>query len=600
MTDLVAQRLSSIEATRLGPPSRTVNPFFGVGPITDVIRDEVDGRKNRFDFDRWIEKTYRKRDDKGNDLGPFTTSELGRSMHRGYPADAVLRDMMHHIHRYFGFAKANPMAVGLGGGHSGFTVAIMHLMNPNNPDQRVYVDTPAPETPAAMTSGFFRQSWGTQILELQKHAMNGQAGNVIFSDAEGSIPGPDRLEQMGITLFVGVGHETTGATTYTEDEVRSLLEWLRRDPENHHAMIDATSMLGAMPWAKDVVQNFMDRCCIFTPFQKAIGGISGYFLASFTPQAMTLIEDNQKDPAWAIARQLKLVVPSDPKKPMTGDQSAALGPFYDATSGKMTGGVINTFSSLAFAETTYCLLRVETLIGSVDVMNARSRTNRKLIDDWLSQQQLLLAGVPDPEKRGAAVTLLAVSDADIADPDIHNRIIARSKQLLGYEGLTHPDGSYEAGLDVARYVNAFPGTAGDYRAWIGGIRDTVDIVALLENISYAYHRAKIVVLEEELAKQGTVFALSDEDFRKPGDRSDTSTALARTAANAEALDGLRESSEALAAIWGAIQATHDPVRRAELLTSHGVELALATNSLRSRCDALGLISAFEGDETSSE
>ena len=94
------------------------------------------------------------------------TAEIGRSMHRGYPADAILLDMMHHIHRYFGFPEANPMAVGLGGGHSGFTVAIMHLMNPNLEEQKLFVDTPEPESEAAKAGGFFRQSWGTQILEL--------------------------------------------------------------------------------------------------------------------------------------------------------------------------------------------------------------------------------------------------------------------------------------------------------------------------------------------------------------------------------------------------------------------------------------------------
>ncbi|MEL6290086.1 MAG: NAD(P)-dependent oxidoreductase, partial [Pseudomonadota bacterium] len=98
--------------------------------------------------------------------------------------------------------------------------------------------------------------------------------------------------------------------------------------------------------------------------------------------------------------------------------------------------------------------------------------------------------------------LLKVNDPDIGDAELHARIIARSKQLLQYEGLTHPDGTYEPGLDVARYVNAFPGTPGDYRAWIGGIRPTVDVIALLENLAYAYHRAKIVVLEEEMAKHG--------------------------------------------------------------------------------------------------
>ena len=262
MTDFETQRAASVAATLNGAPKRTVNPFFGVGPITDIVRDEVEGRENRYAFDAWLEATYRKLDDKGNDLGPFTTAEIGRSMHRGYPADAILLDMMHHIHRYFGFPKENRMAVGLGGGHSGFTVAIMHLMNPNLEGQKVFVDTPKPESAAAQAGGFFRQSWGTQILELQQFAANGNEDKVIFAGDEGTIPSADELAAMGITLFVGVGHETTGATTYTEAEVQSLLEWIDGDPQNRHAMIDATSMLGAMPWSQPVVDAFMQKCCI--------------------------------------------------------------------------------------------------------------------------------------------------------------------------------------------------------------------------------------------------------------------------------------------------------------------------------------------------
>ena len=219
----------------------------------------------------------------------------------------------------------------------------------------------------------------------------------------------------------------------------------------------------------------------------------------------------------AIARQLKLVVPKDAKKPLSGEKSVGLGPFYDPKAGQMTGGVINTFSSLAFAETTYGLLRVEDMFGPVGVMNRRSADNRECINEWLAGQTLLEPGVDNADKRGAAVTLLRVNDPDITDPAIHDRIIQRSKQLLGYEGLTHPNGWHEPGLDAARYVNAFPGTPGDYRAWIGGIRGTDDIVALLENISYAYYRAKIVVLEEILAETGTVFeveASGDADIRK--------------------------------------------------------------------------------------
>ncbi|MGO7565896.1 hypothetical protein ACC754_44700, partial [Rhizobium johnstonii] len=68
-------------------------------------------------LDIWIEKNYRKFDDKGNDIGGFTTAEISRRMHRGYPADKILTDMMRAIHRYFHFTKTNRMAVGLGGGH---------------------------------------------------------------------------------------------------------------------------------------------------------------------------------------------------------------------------------------------------------------------------------------------------------------------------------------------------------------------------------------------------------------------------------------------------------------------------------------------------
>jgi hypothetical protein len=55
--------------TKSGAPKLPSNPFFGVGPITDAITDEVDSRLRRIAFDTWSEKTYRKFDDKGNDIG---------------------------------------------------------------------------------------------------------------------------------------------------------------------------------------------------------------------------------------------------------------------------------------------------------------------------------------------------------------------------------------------------------------------------------------------------------------------------------------------------------------------------------------------------
>ena len=115
--DLKAQRDAALAATAGGPPARTTNQFFGVGPITDLTADEAESRLLKFEFESWLEANYRKISDKGEDLGPITSAELGRSMHRGYPADKVLGDMMREIHRYFEFPKKNKMAVGLGGGH---------------------------------------------------------------------------------------------------------------------------------------------------------------------------------------------------------------------------------------------------------------------------------------------------------------------------------------------------------------------------------------------------------------------------------------------------------------------------------------------------
>ena len=502
---LKAAREAAIASTKDGAPSATSNQFFGVGPITDMTLNEMDARLLRFEFDSWIEANYPKLDDQGKVIGHFTSAEIGRGMHRGYPADKVLNDMMREMHRYFAFPKKNKMAVGLGGGHSGFTAAALHLMNANNDQQIVFVDTPKPESAAARAGGFFRQSWGTQLTELQRYATNGDENRLLFAKGEGTIPSAEFLAAKGVKLFFGVGHETTGATTYTEEEIRNLLAWIDLDPGEHHAVIDSTSLLGAMPWPQPLVEELMHKCNLFMPFQKAIGGISGYYVVSLTPQALELIDINQKDPCWAIPRQLKIAVSTDSSRPLSSDKSTALGPIYDPQTDTMLGGIINTYSTLAFAETTFGILRNEKNVGDVHTLNKRSATNRKTVNTWIKASSLFELGVEKEAARGAAVTLLKVTDSDIDDVAVHQRIVAKSKQMLGYEGITHADGSHEDGLDVARYVNAFPGSPGDYRAWIGGIRPQADISALLDNINFCYLRAKIAVIEELLTEQNESF-----------------------------------------------------------------------------------------------
>src|SRR5262245_15237282 len=197
---LQTHRDRALSATAAGPPARTSNAFFGVGPITNMTADECERRLLRFEFEHWLEANYRKLDDRGGDRGPFTVGEIERSMHRGYPADKIVLDMMRAIHRYFEFPATSRMAVGLGGGHNGFSVALLHLMNPRDATQRVYVDTPKMETPSASTGGFFRQSWGAQVIELQKYATGGDPERVHFASVEGHVPSADELQRMGVRL----------------------------------------------------------------------------------------------------------------------------------------------------------------------------------------------------------------------------------------------------------------------------------------------------------------------------------------------------------------------------------------------------------------
>lgn len=478
-----------------GPTPAPSNQFFGVGPITDMTQGPEGSLAVQREFADWVTLRYRKLSDTGADLGGFTIGELARSMHRGYPADAILLDMARKIHSYFDYPKSNWMAIGLGGGHSGFTSAALHMLSAGDLDQGVYIDTPKPETEAAATGGFFRQSWAAQILEMYRLARNGDESLLHYADGEGAIPSAKVLAGKGVKIFLGVGHETTGATTYTESEVRSLLEWLAMDRENHHAVMDATSLLGAMTWDQDVRREFNERTCQFMPFQKAIGGISGYFSFVVTPQARAHIDRNMKAPSWPIPRQLKIAVPVDGGRLLSSERLTAGGPFYDPAADKMVGGIVNTYHTLAFAETTFGLERAEGMVGPVEEMTRRSVANRDFVNEWIAGNPIFDLAVTEPDRRGGAVTLIKINDPDIVDAGMHAQILARSKQLLGYEGITRVDGTYEPGLDAARYVNAFPGTPGDYRAWIGGIRPVEDIKRLLDNLYYAYLRAKIDVLE---------------------------------------------------------------------------------------------------------
>jgi lactate dehydrogenase-like 2-hydroxyacid dehydrogenase/phosphoserine aminotransferase len=473
----------------------TGSPFFGVGPISDGCADEVSARRLRFEFEHWVEKTFRKRGDDGSDLGPFTAAEFARSMHRGEPADSIVTLMLKEIHSYFGFPECIKLAVGLGGGHSGFTATALNLIDATDAQQNIYVDTPRPETETSASSGFFRQSWAIQLVEQMEASKCGDPSRLLFATREGHLPTYIALKESGIKLVFGVGHETTGATTYTEAEVLDVLKWVDDDPHKHHFIIDATSLLGAMTWSQSTIDAVMVKACMFMPLQKAIGGIAGYYVLALTQAALSQIDTNAAKSGFAIPRQFKLAVPSDPRKPFSSKSSTAFGPIFDAKTGKLSGGVINTYALSAFAETAFAVCRNRHLLGDIRTLNRRSSENRDLINAWLSQSEFFEHAVPDKDRRGAAVTLIKVVDSLVTNLDQKNQIVALTKKRLNYDGYTLRNGTKAEGVDIARYINAFPGSPGDFRAWIGGIRDQASVLALLNNIEKAYLEARDDILQ---------------------------------------------------------------------------------------------------------
>lgn len=68
--------------------------------------------------------------------------------------------------------------------------------------------------------------------------------------------------------------------------------------------------------------------------------------------------------------------------------------------------------------------------------------------------------------------------------------------------------------------------------------------------------------------------------------------LASIAANDALLDEMREHAENMAAFWGAVAATEDPVRRQQLIDDHGASLVNSSNCYSSNMEASGAKGPF--------
>lgn len=488
-TDAPSIRSTSFSVTR---PERPSNTHFGVGPIAiaGLKSDPVEERLYEQERTKWIldyyapeaiEQRYRLLDPKILEKyvacgTPKSLADIQQFMHRAGFGLVAVHDLMAEIHNYLDLPEDHKLGIVNGGGHAGFTAHCKALLDPT---KKVFLDTPNPNTKPQ--AGHFRQTWAKDIVESYKATTVGDCSqNIVFSSAEGVIPSAEELEKQGVNYVVAVGNETTGCTRLNEQDIKNLQNWKAKDPENRHIIIDGTSWIGSEYFPIKLAN-------IFTPLQKALGGPSMYGVMSLMPEAVTSIENT---PGYLAVDTIHRLAEN------AGEGKRKLGKgLYDAETDSM-GPVINTLDVRSLMEGIYALQRGKEKIGDLDTVIERSHQNYEIIEQWLASNNRFKFAVADESRRSRATALLELKDTEIPT-DKKAAIVAATKAFLGREGITLADGTHVEGMDAADNMNAYPGTPGDIRFWMGGVRDAADIEKLTKCLDYAYDVAKAAVLRQE-------------------------------------------------------------------------------------------------------
>jgi phosphoserine aminotransferase len=228
-------------------------------------------------------------------------------------------------------------------------------------------------------------------------------------------------------------------------------DWIAADRQGL-AICDATSAVFAMemPW---------DRLDVVTwSWQKVLGGEAAHGMLALSPRAVRRLESYSPD------RPLPKIF-----------QMSKGGKLMD---GVFEGETINTPSMLCVEDALDGLKWAES-IGGLPALIARSRTNLKVIEDWVAQPAWAGFLAEDPAIRSSTSICLKIIDpAYLALPAEDRAKHAKSiVSMLDREGAAHDIGSYRdapAGL----------------RVWGGGTVETSDIRLLLPWLDWAYQEVK--------------------------------------------------------------------------------------------------------------
>lgn len=455
-------------------PEPLSNRHLFVGPPMGIdVATPRKQRENDLNFNKWYKKRY----------GVAVGDAAQRSHRNPKTGLTPTLDLMQSIAKYMQLPENTLLGKVPGGAHIAQTAMIA---NSFDPDRVTYIDAPDPRKQKG--EGHFRNIWATDILE--RFESKGKADNIIFAEKEGEIPSAAWLKEKGVKQILGVGNETTTATVYNDQDFKNLMDFLDADPKENRALVDLTSHLGS----KKLPDGFFEKADSFFSIVKAFAGKQGIGMCTMSERTREYVKNNPAKFDVDTGFRLAHVHPEDPEK-----RTLDKGPWYNPATGVMEP-VINTDDVIATARSVYELERMSTQIGDMDELIKRSEANLERLTEELEESELLSFGVEDKSRRSASVALISVKEDELTQ-DEKKKAIDYMKKLLDTDGIERPNGDRIDGLNMAIDFGPYPGTAGDIRCWIGGVRPNDDIAGMVKIFEYGYQIAKSVILEERLAKE---------------------------------------------------------------------------------------------------
>lgn len=278
----------------------------------------------------------------------------------------------------------------------------------------------------------FGDGWATDITKQLK-----LSPTVLKADY-GKIPDLASVDWTNDVVFVANG-TTSGVKIPHWD-------WIPADRQGL-SLCDATSAAFAMPidWAKIDVLTFS--------WQKCLGGEAAHGMLVLSPRAVARIESY--DPSWPLPKIFRL------KKAGKVDKAI------------FEGDTINT-PSLLCVEDYLDALAWAAEIGLTGLFE-RSRTNLKIIEDWVAKTDWIEFLAETGETRSnTSVCLSVVSEKVKAMPkDDRAKFLKAIATEMSKKNIAH---------DIGSYKDAPPG----FRFWCGPTIEPADIRLAIEELEKIY------------------------------------------------------------------------------------------------------------------